>query len=105
MVRGGLYEQRRFLQAGFILALGLSGAAFMVWMLIAVRESSRGMREILFGAASLVVFVLVRASSFHHVDLLLGSEIAGLRLNWVFELGAISIVSHGSWRFVRLRDQ
>jgi hypothetical protein len=38
----------------------------------------------------------VRAASFHHVDQLINFHFAGVRMNWVLELGAISLVSMGA---------
>jgi hypothetical protein len=40
----------------------------------------------------LLTFIVVRAISFHHVDVFLKSGIAGLRMNWLLELGGISLV-------------
>jgi hypothetical protein len=39
----------------------------------------------------LVSFVLIRAASFHHVDLLLRA--GPVRLNWVFELTGIGLIA------------
>ena len=39
----------------------------------------------------LVSFVLIRAASFHHVDLLLRA--GPVRLNWVLELGGIGLIA------------
>ena len=44
----------------------------------------------------LYVFVLVRASSIHHVDIALRWEFLGLRWNWILELGGIAVVLVGA---------
>jgi hypothetical protein len=44
------------------------------------------------GLFLLLTFIVVRAISFHHVDVFLKSGIAGLKMNWLLELGGISLV-------------
>ena len=45
------------------------------------------------GLILLIFFVLVRASSFNKVDLLISRRIAGLRANHLMELGGIALVT------------
>jgi hypothetical protein len=33
-----------------------------------------------------VVFVVTRAASFHHVDILISTTVLGVRMNWLLEL-------------------
>jgi hypothetical protein len=40
----------------------------------------------------ILAFVVIRASSFHHVDVLLASTLGGLRWNWILELSGIMVV-------------
>ena len=40
----------------------------------------------LLGLGFVCLFVLVRAASFHHVDILLGTWIFGVKMNWLLEL-------------------
>ena len=44
------------------------------------------------GGVGLVTFVVVRAASFHHVDVLIDSRFLRMKLNWVVEIGSISII-------------
>lgn len=92
----GWYEQRRTVQAGFIVALTLAGASLLAALLRSARPLEPGRLLALCGMTFIGVFVLVRASSFHHVDLFLGSTVAGLRWNWVLELGGIAAVLAGA---------
>jgi hypothetical protein len=46
----------------------------------------------------LLSFVAIRAASFHHVDILLSAHLAGLKLNWILELGGIAFVAFGAYR-------
>jgi hypothetical protein len=88
----GWYEERRVLQAEFIGLLGLLGLvsiAFLVWI---TRRMPAATRAAVAGGVALVAFVAVRAASFHHFDLLIGRRLLGMKVNWVFEIGGISII-------------
>jgi hypothetical protein len=97
----GWYEVRRPVQAVFVLGVALVGIATSVWMGSQARKGSRGLRHALFGAVVLSAFVVIRAASFHHVDLLLGENLAGLRLNVILELWGIMWMSYGAAKFCR----
>jgi hypothetical protein len=45
------------------------------------------------GLIFLMVYIVTRATSFHHMDIFIHSDIAGLRMNWLFELGGISAIA------------
>ena len=51
------------------------------------------MRGALGGLVLLVFFILVRASSFNKVDVLINQSIGGMRANHVMELGGIALVT------------
>ena len=53
------------------------------------------------GLALLLSFVLIRAASFHHMDQFLRFRLAGLKMNWILELGAISLVAMAAARHRR----
>ena len=82
----GWYENRRLVQLAFI--LGLAGTGVLV--LLGLRRLLRGTLArtglALLGLVLVTVFVLIRAAGFHHMDLLIGTRIAGMRLNWLLEL-------------------
>lgn len=88
----GWYERRAQVQLAFIVGVVLIGA----WCLAAVVRLARGglstVRGVLLGTLFLMCFVAIRASSFHHVDALLGYHFAGFKLNWLIELGGIAFV-------------
>ena len=51
------------------------------------------------GALSIIVFVVVRAASFHKVDQLIGATFMGLRWNWILEMGGLLIIHAAAiWR-------
>ena len=94
----GWYDERRIVQLRFILALfvvaGLGGAV-VLWLM---RHSLRRLWLVLTGLGLLVVFVLMRASSFHHMDMFIDARLAGLRMNWIFEMGALGLIVIGAQR-------
>jgi hypothetical protein len=100
----GWYDRRQEFQVRFIIIVAGIGLAALGWFAWMVRQASRGQLLALMGLVFLITFVLIRASSFHHVDLLLGVRLAGLKANWILELGGIGCVGLGalrSWRAAR----
>lgn len=98
---GGWYAQRRMVQVTFILAVMLVGAvgtAGLAWSLRSV--FSRAMGTVV-GLGVIVSFVIIRAASFHHFDILIGLRFWGVRGNWLLELGGISIVAVATYRAAR----
>ena len=95
---GGWYEDRRKVQKGFVIAV-LAGAALAGgWFLWRFRAFVAGHKLLAAGLFLLLTFIVVRAISFHHVDVFLKSGVAGIRMNWVLELGGIFTVAAAAWR-------
>jgi hypothetical protein len=92
----GWYEQRRKYQALFIIAIGIVGTAAAFGAAYLLRRVARRIVLALGGLSALVVFIVVRAASFHHVDILLRS--GPIRLNWLLELGGIALVAFAAYR-------
>jgi len=95
-VREGWYEIRYKFQIAFIAAMAVSlpvcsGVLFLVARRLPASSKLAGL-----GLIAIAVFVLIRAASFHHVDRLLGARILHFKLNWILELGGISIVLLGA---------
>ncbi len=98
---GGWYAERRSVQVTFIMAVmlvGAAGTAGLAWSLRSV--FSRAMGTVV-GLGVIVSFVVIRAASFHHFDILIGLQIWGVRGNWLLELGGISIVAVATHRAAR----
>lgn len=93
----GWYGERRAVQAGMILALvGASLGAGLIAMWVFRRTLGRTGPAIL-GLMAITTYVLVRAVGFHHMDRLIGTRLpGGLKVNWVFELGAIALFLFGA---------
>lgn len=88
----GWYQERREYQKWFV--LGLLGGSALTSLFLLVRFHQFWRRHFLLscGLVFLLTFVVVRAVSFHHVDVLLKSEIAGFRMNWFLELTGIGLI-------------
>jgi len=94
--RQGWYEVRRPLQVLFIGLIAVIGAGFTAVLAFAMRHVLHRVVGALVGMGALVTFVIVRAASFHHVDVLLGR--GRVRLNWVLELGGIALIAISAFR-------
>jgi hypothetical protein len=91
--QGGWYEQRRTIQFWFVVAIGLASVAAFVFLAWKSRSIFRGRTLLLLGLSMLLLFVVMRAASFHHVGVFLEQRILGLKLNWILELGSIALVA------------
>jgi hypothetical protein len=89
----GWYDIRRSVQRLFILAVAAGGVAALGLFILLLRGILGRVWPALLGLGFVCAFVLIRAASFHHVDLLISSTAFGLRLNWLLELpGPILVV-------------
>ncbi len=94
----GWYENRRIVQAafiGFLIATGVGVGALLFWV---TRQLPGSTQVAALGLVLLVVFVVIRGASFHHVDELLGSEVEGVRYNWLLELTPLAVIAASAWR-------
>ncbi len=91
----GWYEVRRRYQVAFIVSVAVVGLSATALLAYVMRHVLRRMVGALLGLGALVTFVIVRAASFHHVDLLLMR--GRIRLNWVLELGGIALIARSAW--------
>jgi hypothetical protein len=91
--REGWYDQRRAVQRWFVIAVAAAGATTFVFLAWKIRNVLRESIVLLLGLCSLITFIVIRAASFHHVDVLLGSELMGVRVNWILELGGIALIA------------
>lgn len=100
--RGGWYDQRRTIQFWFVVAVGLASFAAFVFLVRKTRSVFRGRIWLLLGLSMLLLFVVMRAASFHHVGVFLEQRVLGLKLNWLLELGSIALVAVSA---ARIRGQ
>jgi hypothetical protein len=92
----GWYEGRRWVQGAFVLLVAAMALGIAVWLWLQARRGNKALRRAFAGAVVLGAFVVIRAASFHHVDLLLGHAFAGFRLNVLLELAGIAWVAFGA---------
>lgn len=95
--RGGWYADRRQVQMAFIAGIAILGLTLFVATLYLTWGAPAATQWALLGATGLVMFVLVRAASFHHVDTMLGSELSGVRVNWLLEMGGLMVIIVSVW--------
>lgn len=93
---GGWYDSRRVAQRWFVLAVGTAGAVTLTVIAWKMRSALLENIVLLVGLTSLVTFIVIRAASFHHVDVLIRSYVLGIRINWLLELGGIALVALGA---------
>ena len=101
----GWYMRRRDYQVLFIGSLCAAGIIAITALAWSIRNHLKRSLVGLIGVVFLYVFVMVRATSIHHLDAFLVSGPAGIRWNWILELGGIAIVGLGALLAWKLRTQ
>ncbi len=96
---GGWYERRRSVQGAFIVLLGTFAVTGSVLLWRQLSGSWRSLRITCAGVVLLLGYIVIRAATFHHIDLLLGKSLAGVRLSSGLELLAIAAIVAGAWRW------
>lgn len=100
----GWYSKRRSVQIAFIGFVTLLCILATIILLISTRHAPGSTWLALLGTVFVFGFVLIRASSFHHMDRFIGTRVLGFRWNWVLEMGGISLTLIASiWRRSRER--
>lgn len=91
----GWYNDRRIVQAIFIVAVIILFGGGLALFAYALRRTWRRHAVTLAGLAMLSAFIVIRAASFHHVDVMLGVHLAGLKINIIIENMALFIILGG----------
>jgi hypothetical protein len=97
-IEQGWYADRRPVQVAFIVTLATVGVVCGAVLLHRLRGALARFRWALVGTVFLISFIVVRAASFHHVDIFLKLEIAGIQPNWILELGGIALIGFAALR-------
>jgi hypothetical protein len=95
----GWYGERRKYQFLFVVAIALGGAGAAATLAYHLRHVVRRVALAIVGVCTLVSFVVIRAASFHHIDVLLRR--GSLRLNWVLELSGILMLGAAAYLAAR----
>lgn len=96
--QGGWYKDRHQVQLAFIAGLSIMALTLLAATLVLIWGAPAATGWALAGAGGLVLFVVVRAASFHHVDAWLGASVAGFKMNWIFEMGSLTVILTSAWR-------
>ncbi len=98
----GWYAERRAVQLRFILIFtGVSALFGLAIMGIAWRAKNHMVRLAALGAILILVFIVVRAASFHHFETVLDRRMMGLRFNWIFEVTPVAMIALAAARSAR----
>ena len=90
--RQGWYEQRKTVLAFFVAAIAC-GCIYSLWFIWRTVENIwKKNRLALVGMVFLVSFILIRATSSHGVDRMLGLNLSGIKMNCLLELGGIALI-------------
>lgn len=100
----GWYEDRRAIQVGFILVLLLCCMGFGLFVVSAMWRHLGQIWLMLLGLVLLLAFIAVRAVGFHHFDSILNAQVSDVRMNWILELGGLTMIAANAiWLIVRRR--
>ena len=90
--QSGWYEQRRLVQAVFVVTLCAAAAAVSAMLAVWLRRSAAELKVAAAGIVLLFTFVVWRASSFHHMDVWVTRNVAGMRIGWWLELAGTVVI-------------
>lgn len=88
----GWYEHRGLVQTIFVLAVALTGVVTLSLLLRRTRHLLPRHVLAFVGLCLLAVYMIVRATSVHEVELAMKLDYLGIRLGWVLELSGIVCV-------------
>jgi hypothetical protein len=99
----GIYGERSGLQLGLIVAIGVFGTVGLLIALLSLRRAEPSVLAALLGAATLVLFTVIRTISLHDIDQFLnrGVGLPRLRVNSLIELGLLALVVIAGFVFDR----
>jgi hypothetical protein len=90
---GGWYNGRRAVQQLAIGLIAVAAGGTALLLVVLLRNAATEAKIAALGLCLVLAFVLIRAASFHHVDLLLGRAVVGIRWNALLEIPGIVVIS------------
>lgn len=93
----GWYEQRRGYQLLFVSVMGLAIPILIISLRLFLYHSWQRYKLTWVGIVLLMVFVIVRAASFHHVDIIFYQTIGSIRYYQALEMLAIGLIIVGTF--------
>ncbi|RYE51796.1 MAG: isopropylmalate isomerase [Hyphomicrobiales bacterium] len=100
----GWYNDRRAVQKLFILGVAAGGVLGLGLLALLLRGILDRVWLALLGLGFVCVFVVIRAASFHHVDILISSRVMGFKINWLLEMPGpllVILVAMRRWHGVK----
>jgi hypothetical protein len=88
----GWYDNRRIVQFLFIILFGTTALVSFLLFAFVMRDLFRRFWLAFIGLFILIVFIIIRAASFHHIDEMLRIRFFDLKMNWILELTGIYII-------------
>lgn len=93
----GWYEARRGYQILFISTMALAIPLLLIYLRLFLSHSWQRYKLAWLGIAGLLFYIVVRAASFHHVDLIFYRSIGSLRYYQGLEMLAIGVIVAGTY--------
>ena len=93
----GWYEDRRLVQSLFVALLGFAILITLLSLRLFFANSWRHNKIAWIGIVLLCTFIVMRAASFSHLDILINHNILGIKINVILELGAIALIIFGTY--------
>jgi len=95
-IRNGWWAVRRSYQFWFIGGMLAMSTGLLIFFIYILRGTIKNNYLAIMGLFLLLVFILVRAISFHHFDKLIGLSFIGIEINFMLEFsGIILIITSG----------
>lgn len=88
----GLYESRWFFQKLLIASMLVVSVLIFILSTFVFWNILRPNILAIVGAIFLLAFIVVRASSFHHMDRLISATFIGFKMNWLLELTGLALI-------------
>jgi hypothetical protein len=76
----------------FIASIFLAGLIGFLFIIKKLYKVAKKEMLAIFGIVFLLMFILIRASSFHNMDSLIGYSLLGFKINWILELSGIGLI-------------
>jgi len=92
-VRDGWLEYKRYVQVGVIISILAVVALSLLFFFFRMRDLLRTNWLAFAGLTCLLVFIVSRATSFHHMDIFINAWFLGARVNWLLELGGLAAIA------------
>ena len=88
----GLYDYKRLLQVVFLASIFLAALIGFLFIVKKLYKAAKKEMLAIFGIVFLLMFILIRASSFHNIDSFIGYSLLGFKMNWFIELSGIGLI-------------